>query len=867
MAENNQNKGHEENDYSNQRPITPLHQIELGIFDDSVYNTFLKSWNNDIKTPTQVKNSQNDTNENETDSNKLNPKTFVTPTKVFTYNNQPLSSSCDNSNPTTSSAMTNGLTDNKIDSVLSLHSMVNKEPNSQPNSDIDDINIEYFNQKISTVEPKILSSSNPKENFINVPINKTVPNNNFNGSSRRNSTSRFSLHSMHYNVSTSPKMMKSFSMNSISKYSSLSETNEPKDLVSSQFDNEENANKGGSSKSSLSVINPVLSNNSAVQNEKNNNMVSKNKNSIYKQFKKFNWRELTPVKTKFSSNLQTSIDGRSSSFSCENMLTTPLLNADRQNNKSSGSQAISFDNANIENAFDDDDDEEEYGDLNSPYDVDDNRFGENMISADIFSKRNWNPRSSFASSIDFSNNNNNNIEGSEGGLLNAVNLERKFSFSNPSQLGKEDYTQVNNNGCNTTTRGYNSNTYISSDENGGSTIGGQHFPLGTIPNAPPPLLLKQRFSAPTIPKKKMFKQRSSFISQKKYDIVLVIPYTNDNFDQCLGICNCLKNAQQYESKYNFNWKLTLTYVSSTQEELLIDDICFNLKIGKEDAKILLEVLQSSNKAESIEMINKKFPFLSTLSIDKTNNPKVKLLKLAKDNFLSEENRDSVDSNIGSEAGTIVTQSFQQQQQQYDQRDESILSNATTVVSVNEFKERDTPLEETRNLNQEISKQLTIPYLPVVEGKSYAPKSLIVFLYNYKHFNGNNSLTDYLHSMQKLFTEKEDLFLKLWKHALREIDNDSGIYHEYNVKHSLEGPNICKFTFYKPSNDLQIVMDEYFTAYNKEKFDAFSLNDCFINKESERDVSMESNSRRRSSFVETYNILSNIFKGEKKDIII
>lgn len=58
-------------------------------------------------------------------------------------------------------------------------------------------------------------------------------------------------------------------------------------------------------------------------------------------------------------------------------------------------------------------------------------------------------------------------------------------------------------------------------------------------------------------------------------------------------------------------------------------------------------------------------------------------------------------------------------------------------------------------------------------------------------------------------------MNLWNNAKDLIDNDNSIYHEYNFKSKGEENGItAKVHFYKPSNEIQLVVDEYFTAYSK-----------------------------------------------------
>lgn len=805
MLNQKTSESHSEDDCC-RSPITAKQQMELNVMDDSIYNSLLKSWKNGTKTPTDAGFGK------ETDD--ANSKIFVTPTKVFDYNNEPASSSCDNSKFNQRLPGLNEDLELKIKSVLSLDNMSITQGNGS-------------SSPVSNLQQNKQASLDPTDPLPGLQPKQMVFDNEFAETSRRNSVPRVSLSSVHYNVSTSPGMLKSVSANSISKNKILSEEANKQDSIVN-LDDEDNVNKN--SGKSTSILVSTRSNSSNSITDKNANMITKNKNSIYKQFKKFNWRELTPTKNNYNVILQQNGGSRNNSLSSANIPVSILLGEDEANKNSFASLLTSTDEIINGNDLDDD--------LHSLYDE---ALGDNVMSADVLNKRSWNPRSSFSSSLDFSNYKNTIDSNGSDALLHLSDVERGISFSNFNNPSKKD-SYPSNSGYSSTARGSYANTNTNSDVRENS-MGVQQSPLGTSFSIPPPLLLKQKFTNISLTAKSFIHSKPPLTSKKRFDINLLMPYTNDNFDQCIGMCALIENAKKYDSNYNFNLKLTLSYVACTQEELLIKDISQNLKITTEDAKTVLGSFQFPSKTGNKALVETRFPFLANLAIDQTPSRKVKLLQSVMHS-----------AGVADANKTALVK----------KRDDSILSNATTLISSRTSKESDDSVSEVSFFDKEIAKRLTIPYLPVIEGKSYAPKTLTIFLSNYKHFNVNNSLSDYLQTMEKLFTEKEDVFLNMWKHALRDIDNDNGVYHEYNLKHVPEGPVISKLTFYKPSYDLQIVIDEYFTAYNKEKFDSFWLYDCFLNKDGETSAN---GSQRRSSFVRTYDTLSRIFKGEKQDYLL
>lgn len=788
-------------------PTVSTQQVDLDKSDDSIYNSLLQSWKNDTKTPTDIVCGK--------DSDDANSKVFVTPTKAFDYNNQQLNNCSEKKKADKRLSGSNEDSGLKVKSVLSLQNMTITQGNP-------------LSSTVSTLHQNKQTSLDPTDTFQGLPPYQTFFENESVKAPDRDSVPRVSLSSVHYNVSTSPKMLKSVSTSSIPKNSNFSETdNKPDSIV--KIEDEDNGNKNSGKSNSL--LQSTRSNSSNSITDKTANMITKNKNSIYKQFKKFKWRELTPTKNNYNVILQQNSGSRNNSLSSANIPISTLLENDGLNKSSFASLLLSSDENTNGNGLDDD--------LNSLYD---DALGDNVMSADALNKRSWNPRSSFSSSVDFSNYKNTAGNNEYEALLRLSDVERQVSISNLNKISKKDFYSSNS-GYSSTARGSFSNATNTSDVRENS-MGAQQSPLGTSFSIPPPLLLKQKFNDISLPAKTSIHNKSPMTSKKRFRINLLMPYTNDNFDQCIGMCGVIENAKKYDNNSNFNLKITLTYIACTQEKLLIKDISHSLKISTDDAKTLLVSFQLPTHSENRVPVERRFPFLADLVIDQTTSRKVKLLQSVKC------------SDMGGDASKT---NFEKT------RDNSILSTATTLVSTHPSKEVGDSASEVGVFNKETVKQLTIPYLPIIEGKSYAPKTLTICLYSYKLFNLNYSLNDYLQSMEKLFTEKEADFLDMWKHAFRNIDNDNGVYHEYNLKHVTEGPVISKLIFYKPSYELQIVIDEYFTAYNKEKFEAFGLYDCFLSKDDERNIA--SDFKRGSSFIRTYNTLSSIFNGEKQDIII
>ena len=162
----------------------------------------------------------------------------------------------------------------------------------------------------------------------------------------------------------------------------------------------------------------------------------------------------------------------------------------------------------------------------------------------------------------------------------------------------------------------------------------------------------------------------------------------------------------------------------------------------------------------------------------------------------------------------------------------------------------------------LTSELNAPYLPV-SGSSHIPKHLTVRLFDYKHFNQKQDLASYLKIIEKVFTN-EDFFLGLWNNAMKLIDNDNIVYQEYNFKNKTDVDGIAaKIHFYKPSNEIQLVVDEYFTAYNKKNFYKFKRLSCC----NEDEISKNGGSDDHHSYVDCYEILTKIYQGEKSTLYV
>ena len=100
--------------------------------------------------------------------------------------------------------------------------------------------------------------------------------------------------------------------------------------------------------------------------------------------------------------------------------------------------------------------------------------------------------------------------------------------------------------------------------------------------------------------------------------------------------------------------------------------------------------------------------------------------------------------------------------------------------------------------------------------------------------------------------------------MKVIDNDYSFYQEYNFRNKNEEDGIAaKIHFYKPSNEFQLVIDEYFTAYNRKKYDAFKRLSCY----SEDEIISNGGKERRGSYVDCYEILTKMYQGEKTSLYV
>lgn len=583
-------------------------------------------------------------------------------------------------------------------------------------------------------------------------------------------------------------------------------------------------------------------NNSSFMSTKtfSDNLVSKNKLSIYKQFKKFNWSEVTPTKSKkerkmsFESantfnplNTSRSLLERSDSITTTNgLLATPLLNQEllncsdsgslsRPQVRSNGSQVFFESN---ENLFD-----------NSPYD-------EHIFNSDLLKKRSCNPRSSFSSSLDvFNMYNNDGLSVNQDGtfkpnddLVSIKHLEQQRNPNITSNFRDAKYNYSN------TPEGVSvTNTTKVKDNNISPSV---------IKNMTPPLLLrridnKSYLGNPT---------RSKPVDKGKM-ILLEIPYTNDNFDQVLGIAKIV-NDLQGKDYADIDWIVTMTYIVEAQEDLLITDMMNKMGIPCDDVKKVINELRLKNDKQyllksSSGSVVKKYPELTHLNFDHINSLKLKLLDKQTTLYDIRSNTNSRYSSLTTihDGGEAIRQ--------------PIIGDLSDDIST-VYKRQD------NYDNLSMTSHLNAPYLPV-NGSHYIPKHLTVRLFDYKHFNEREDLEGYLSIMKRVFTNKE-FFLNLWNNAKDLIDNDNSSYHEYNFKSKGEENGItAKVHFYKPSNEIQLVVDEYFTAYSKKNYDKFKKLSC----SNEEEIKNNGGKERRGSYVDCYDILTKIYQGEKTTLYV
>ncbi|CAI8492782.1 unnamed protein product [Hanseniaspora opuntiae] len=582
-------------------------------------------------------------------------------------------------------------------------------------------------------------------------------------------------------------------------------------------------------------------NNSSFMSTKtfNDNIVSKNKLSIYKQFKKFNWGEVTPTKSKkerkmsFESantfnplNSSKSLLERSNSITATNgLLATPLLNQEslnwpdsgslsRPQVRSNGSQVFLESN---ETLFD-----------NSPYD------DENIFNSDALKKRSCNPRSSFSSSLDVFNMYNNDVLSiNEDGTLKPNDdfvsikfLEQQRKPSITSNFRDVNYNYLNN------LEGINVTNTAKVKEN--------NLSPSAVKNMTPPLLLKRMNKSYQNPAK-------SKPADKGKMILLEIPYTNDNFDQVLGIAKIVNDLQGNDYA-DIDWIVTMTYIVEAQEELLIKDMMNTMRIPCDDVKKVINDLRLQNDKQyllksSTGSILKKYPELKHLNFDHINSLKLKLLDKQATLYDIRSSTNSRYSSVTTihDGGEVIKQ--------------PIIGDLSDDIST-VYKRQD------NYDNLSMTSHLNAPYLPV-NGSNYIPKHLTLRLFDYKHFNEREDLEGYLSIMKRVFTNKE-FFLNLWNNAKDLIDNDNSTYHEYNFKGKGEENGItAKVHFYKPSNEIQLVVDEYFTAYSKKNYDKFRKLSC----SNEEEIKNNGGKERRGSYVDCYDILTKIYQGEKTTLYV
>lgn len=588
----------------------------------------------------------------------------------------------------------------------------------------------------------------------------------------------------------------------------------------------------------IQTINSSENNNSLNSTKtSNDNIVSKNKLSIYKQFKKFNWNELTPKKPKnerkmsFESsntfnplNTSRSLMGRSDSLTTNGLLATPLLNQDLMNRSNSGSLSrpqIRSNGSQVffesnENLFD-----------NSPYD------DENIFNSDSLKKRSCNPRSSFSSSLDAFNIHNNDVLNINqdalmkptDDLLTIKQFEQQRNPSITSNFRDDNYMN-NFDGMNATNK---------------TRVKDNNISPGTVKNMTPPLLLRRINN----------KLQGNATKPKSVDkgkmILLEIPYTNDNFDQVLGIVKIV-NDLQAKDYVDIDWVVTMNYIVEAQEELLIKDMMNALGISYEETRTVISDLRLKNDKQyllksSTGKMFERYPELEKLNFDHINSLKLKLLDKQTSLYDIRSNTNSRYSSITTihDGGEVIKQ--------------PIIGDLSDDIST-VYKRHD------NYDNLSMTSQLNAPYLPV-NGSNYIPKHLTVRLFDYKHFNEREDLEGYLSIMKRVLTNK-DFFLNLWNNAMKLIDNDNSIFHEYNFKNKGEENGItAKIHFYKPSNEIQLVVDEYFTAYNRKNYDNFKKLSC----SNEEEIKENGGKERRGSYVDCYDILTKIYQGEKTTLYV
>ena len=597
----------------------------------------------------------------------------------------------------------------------------------------------------------------------------------------------------------------------------------------------------------------LLSNNAS---HNDNNIVSKNKLSIYKQFKKFNWNDLTPKKTakerkmSFESNSATNFNKsnkkaknlleRSDTPTQNNgLLLTPLSNQNsiinhsnpgslnRPQIRSNGSQVLQEPN---EVFFD-----------NSPFD---DAIPENIFNSDSLKRRSLNPRSSFSSNLDifnlstndiFNGNQNGNVKGNED-ILVGKNTELSRRSSTTSNLRDMNFEYLND-----ASDGINNFTSILED----STK--DNISAGMVKNMTPPIFSKKK-SLGFYNYQNNSNLRSKSISVKSKVILLEIPYTNDNFDQVLGITKIIRNLKKVAGA-DIEWVLTMTYIIEAQEDILINNLIKELKTNKIEAKKLIDNLKLKNETDYLELnsaqncIIKEHPELTALNIDNIKSLKVRLLNKQPNVYDLQSNTNSRYSSITTthDGGEIIRQPIIGE----------IPDDISTVHS-----------GQSNRDDLILTSELNAPYLPV-SGSSHIPKHLTVRLFDYKHFNQKQDLASYLKIIEKVFTN-EDFFLGLWNNAMKVIDNDNIVYQEYNFKNKTDVDGIAaKIHFYKPSNEIQLVVDEYFTAYNKKNFYKFKRLSCC----NEDEISKNGGSDDHHSYVDCYEILTKIYQGDKSTLYV